>query len=205
MHVFPHGIDLNAPGGLAALFAFNRARFGDAVMEADPDAAAKAAADAAQKAAEAAVNAASGDDDEQLGEGGKKALKAERDARSKAEKELAEARAALQEIEDAKLSDIERAKKERDEIAAETATLRTENARLAALATYPVPEKYQHLVIGTDEASFLASAKDVSELAAAATKGTGVVSKSGTGSGGKPIGGSISEHRRQIAERKQTR
>lgn len=29
-----HGIDLTAPGGLDALFAFNRARFGDAVMEA---------------------------------------------------------------------------------------------------------------------------------------------------------------------------
>ena len=32
-----HGIDLTAPGGLDALFAFNRARFGDAKMMADGD------------------------------------------------------------------------------------------------------------------------------------------------------------------------
>lgn len=32
-----HGIDLNAPGGLEALFAFNRARFGAATMMADGD------------------------------------------------------------------------------------------------------------------------------------------------------------------------
>jgi len=32
-----HGIDLNAPGGLAELFAFHRATFGDAVMEDDGD------------------------------------------------------------------------------------------------------------------------------------------------------------------------
>lgn len=31
----PHNIDLNAPGGIAALFAYNRAIFGDAVMQ-DP-------------------------------------------------------------------------------------------------------------------------------------------------------------------------
>lgn len=31
-----HGIDLTAPGGLQALFAANRAMFGDAVMETDP-------------------------------------------------------------------------------------------------------------------------------------------------------------------------
>lgn len=32
----PHGIDLNAPGGLAALFALHRGTFGDATMSAAP-------------------------------------------------------------------------------------------------------------------------------------------------------------------------
>ena len=32
-----HGIDLTAPGGLDALFAFNRARFGDLRMELSAD------------------------------------------------------------------------------------------------------------------------------------------------------------------------
>jgi HK97 family phage major capsid protein len=36
-----HGIDLTAPGGLSALFAFNRARFGDLRMEYTPPAAGK--------------------------------------------------------------------------------------------------------------------------------------------------------------------
>lgn len=31
---FPHGIDITAPGGLDALFAYHRARFGNATMEA---------------------------------------------------------------------------------------------------------------------------------------------------------------------------
>lgn len=33
-----HGIDITAPGGIEKLMSFHRAMFGDAVMEADPDA-----------------------------------------------------------------------------------------------------------------------------------------------------------------------
>lgn len=109
-----------------------------------------------------------GDADEKLGEPGLKALQSERDARTKAEKDLADARAALQKIEDAKLSDIEKAQKERDDAAAEAAQLRTDNARLAALAKHPVPAGYQDLVTGTDVASFEASAKKISDLYAKA-------------------------------------
>lgn len=166
---FPHGIDITAPGGLTALMDFHRLTFGDAVMEVDADAAAQAAADAA--AAQAAADAAAADaakDGEKLGEPGLKALQTERDARAKAEKDLAEAKAALQKIEDAKLSDIQRAQKERDDAAAALAAAKSENARLAALAAHPVPKEYQDLVIGTDEASYLASAKKVAELFAKA-------------------------------------
>jgi len=129
--------------------------------------AAKAAADAeAKAAADAAAEAAKAD--EKLGEGGIKALKAERDAREAAEKRAADAEAKIQAAEDAKLSDIQRAQKERDDQAAENATLKATNARLAALAEHPVPKDYQDLVTGTDEASYLASAKKISELAARA-------------------------------------
>jgi colicin import membrane protein len=107
--------------------------------------------------------------DEKLGEPGLKALKAERDARAKAEQDLADARAALQQIEDAKLSDIQRAQKEAADAATTAASLRLENARLAALAEHPVPKDYQDLVTGTDAESFLASAKKVAALAAAAS------------------------------------
>lgn len=187
---FPHGIDITAPGGIAALMAFHRLTFGDAVMEAgeggsDADEAkAKADADAAAKAAA----------DEKLGEPGLKALQAERDARAAAEKRAADAEAKIQAAEDAKLSDIQRAQKERDDQAAENAKLKAANARLAALAEHPVPKEYQDLVTGTDEASYLASAKKISDLYARA-EGKALkpepVHKSGTRTGDKPAEGSV--------------
>lgn len=199
---FPHGIDITAPGGLTALMAFHRQTFGDAVMEADGDAANQAAAEALA----AADKESSTTSDEKLGEGGIKALQAEREARDAAEKRAAAAEAKVQAVEDAKLSDIQRAQKERDEQAAENATLKATNARLAALAEYPVPKDYQDLVVGVDEASYLASAKKISELYARAegkAGGSGVVHKSGTGSGdNNPAGGSLSAGREAFAAKR---
>lgn len=199
---FPHGIDITAPGGLTALMAFHRQTFGDAVMEADGDAANQAAAEALAAADKESSKPA----DEKLGEGGIKALQAEREARDAAEKRAAAAEAKIQAVEDAKLSDIQRAQKERDEQAAENATLKATNARLAALAEYPVPKDYQDLVVGVDEASYLASAKKISELYARAegkAGGSGVVHKSGTGSGdNNPAGGSLSAGREAFAAKR---
>lgn len=167
----------------------------------DEEIAAKEASDAAAKVAQEASDTAGYTD--KLGEPGLKALQAEREARAKAEKDLTDARAALQKIEDAKLSDIERAQKERDEQAAENARLKSANARLAALATHPVPKDYQDLVTGTDEESYLASAKKISELYARAEgKGNkpGPVHDSGSRSGeSKTSGGSLSAGREAFA------
>lgn len=89
----PHGIDLRAPGGLEALFAFNRSLYGDAVMEAGgetppasetPPAGNPPAGGETPPAVDPALDAMNTD-------AGKKALQAERDARSKAEKDLADA------------------------------------------------------------------------------------------------------------------
>jgi colicin import membrane protein len=185
---------------------FHRLTFGDAVMEDAPDAAAQAAA-AAQATADAAAAApAAKDADEKLGEGGIKALKAEREAREAAEKRAAEAEAKIQAAENAKLSDIDRANKERDDKAAENATLKATNARLAALAEHPVPKEYQDLVTGTDEASYLASAKKISDLYARAEgkapKNDPVPGSGKRGSGDAAAKGSIRELRQQIADRK---
>ncbi|WP_461169274.1 hypothetical protein [Arthrobacter sp. Z1-15] len=200
---FPHGIDVTAPGGLTALMAFHRRTFGDAVMEVDEDAAVKAAADAkaASDAAEAEKAA-----NEKLGEGGIKALKAEREAREAAEKRAADAEAKVQAAEDAKLSDIQRANKERDDQAAENATLKATNARLAALTEHPVPKDYQDLVTGTDEASYLASAKKISDLYARAegkAPKPDPIPGSGKRSGdNNPAGGSVAAGRERYASRK---
>lgn len=197
MKTFPHGIDITVPGGIERLMDFHRLTFGDAVMEVDP------AADPAPGAGPAAGDPAGG---EKLGEGGIKALQAEREGHAQAKKDLAEARAALQKIEDGKLSEIQRAQKERDDQAAENATLKATNARLAALAEYPVPKDYQDLVTGTDEASYLASAKKISELYARAegkAPKPDPVPGSGNRSGeNNPAGGSIAAGRDLYASRK---
>ncbi|SDK79422.1 hypothetical protein [Arthrobacter sp. ok362] len=196
---FPHGIDITAPGGLTALMAFHRKTFGDAVMETDEEAAAKAAAEAEAKAAADAAAAKAAD--EKLGEGGIKALKAEREAREAAEKRAADAEAKVQAAEDAKLSDIDRANKKALDAEDRAAKLETANARLAALAKHPVPEDYQDLVTGTDAASFEASAKKISELHARA-EGKAPKPDPVPGSGDRsgdhnPAGGSIAAGREQ--------
>ncbi|KUM34544.1 hypothetical protein [Arthrobacter sp. EpRS71] len=200
---FPHGIDITAPGGLTALMAFHRKTFGDAVMEIDPSAPPAPAPAAPPAPAPASADA---DKDGKLGEPGLKALQAERDARAKAEKDAAEAKAELQKIKDSELSDIQRAQKERDDQAAENATLKATNARLAALAEHPVPKEYQDLVTGTDEASYLASAKKISDLYARAEgkapKNDPVPGSGKRGSGDAAAKGSIRELRQQIADRK---
>lgn len=202
---FPHGIDITAPGGITALMAFHRNTFGDAVMEVEPDAAAQAATEAA-KAAEDAKAADAAKADEKLGEPGLRALQSERDARAAAEKRAADAEAKIQAAEDAKLSDIQRANKERDDTAAESAKLLTTVARLTALAEHPVPKEYQDLVTGTDEASFLASAKKISELYARAEgkapKPAPVPGSGGRSEDGGSAGSSLSSGRDLYESRK---
>lgn len=192
---FPHGIDITAPGGLTALMAFHRKTFGNAVMETDPAAVTPPVVPAVVPPAPTPVVP----DETQLGDAGKAALQVERDARATEKARADAAEAKLQAAEDAKLSDIQKANKERDEKAAENATLKATNARLAALADHPVPKEYQHLVNGTDEASYLASAKSVSELAARAegkAPKPDPVPGSGNRSGeNNPAGGSVATGR----------
>lgn len=160
---FPHGIDLFAPGGLAELFAVHRAISGDLVMEGPPDpppAPAQPPAVPPMPAVPPQVPAPVDDAAAQL--------VAANTAREKAESDLAAARVLLQAADDAKLSDIEKANKAAADTATENARLKTDIARLTALSTHPVPAEYQHLVTGTDAATYEASAKAISALAAAA-------------------------------------
>jgi colicin import membrane protein len=126
-------------------------------------------------------------------------LQAERDARAKAEKDAADAKAELQKIKDGELSDIQRAQKERDDAAANVQKLERDNWRLSALADNPVPEKYRHLVTGTDAASYAESAKAISELAAAAEgkapKNDPVPPSGNRSGGGNAAGGSLAAGR----------
>lgn len=76
----------------------------------------------------ASPNAEASPADEPLGEGGLKALHAERDARAKAEKTAADLQAQIDAIETEKLSDLEKAQKQAESAAAKAAELEAEVA-----------------------------------------------------------------------------
>ena len=115
----PHGIDLRAPGGIEQLFAFNRALFGDARMEAGAgDGAGAGSGDGAGEGTGTGSGAGAGsgggsgeagtEGDEQLGEGGKKALLAEREANKTLKADIATMSQELQKLRDAGKTDAQR-------------------------------------------------------------------------------------------------
>lgn len=88
----------------------------------------------------------------ELGESGQKAIKAEREARRAAEKSAAELAARLKEIEDAQLTDLERAKQEAETNAAELAKLREDNIRQKVALEKGVPtDLIEFLGSGSEE------------------------------------------------------
>lgn len=107
--------------------------------------------------------------DDGLGEGGKKALAAERKARSDAEKAAAEMKAKLDRIEAANLSDLERAQKaakEAEDLAAK-ATLEAMRYRIAA--EHGITTDAELILTAPDEETMRRQAALWSERAGAAT------------------------------------
>jgi len=95
---------------------------------------------------------------QELGDGGKKALQAEREARKAAERTAAEYAAKLKEFEDANLSELERTKKAAEESAAELARLRTENVRNKVALDKGVPVDLVEFLSGDTEGDIAAKA-----------------------------------------------
>jgi hypothetical protein len=86
-----------------------------------------------------------------LGEGGKKALKAERDARAAAEKQAAELKARLDKIEAANMSDLERAQKEAADAREAAAKATAEALRFRVAAQHGISDEDAELFLtGTD-------------------------------------------------------
>ena len=189
------GIDIAAPGGIEKLFAFHRSIFGDAVME---DPASK------EKPEEKTEEKKDGDqktdadaDESKLGDAGLRALQRVRDEKEAEKQRADELQKKLDKIEEDKLSDIDKAKKQAADREKENEELRLQNLRLVAIADHSIPKDYHDLVLGTDAASFEASAKKVADLVKKALGKTGpdVVRESGGeggSSGGNNSGGSVS-------------
>lgn len=83
-----------------------------------------------QDTAVEATHTDNGADADSLGEGGLKALKAEREARAAAEKQLREAQARVEAFEDEKRSEAERAQHELEKLRGEAEALKAEKLRL---------------------------------------------------------------------------
>lgn len=155
------GIDLAAPGGLDALFAWSRNRFGDLRMDATVTAPAEPAPVPAPEP-KPADPAPEPERPKPEDDGRAKALAEER-RRAKAAEDRAKAlEAKVKEFEDAKLSEQERAAKDladakaaADEAKAEAARFQLDALKHRVAAEKGVPAA---LLTGTDEESLAASA-----------------------------------------------
>lgn len=96
--------------------------------------------------------------DQPLGEGGKKALEAERARASELDKALKAAQAKLDEIEKAKMSDLERAQAAAKEAADKLAALERTTMRQRVALTKGVPAKWVDRLKGDTEAELAADA-----------------------------------------------
>lgn len=100
-----------------------------------------------------------------LGEGGKKALAAEREARKAAEKSAAELKARLDQIEAANLSDLEKAQKQAQEAQESAAKAATEALRWRTAAKFGISdEDAETLLTGSDEATITRQAERLAEF-----------------------------------------
>jgi colicin import membrane protein len=124
----------------------------EAAANALTDAGGQAPAETGAKQGEPAETGAKQESgDETLGEGGKKALKAEREARTAAEKQAAELKAKLDKIEAANMSDLERAQKEAADAKAEAAKASVDVLRFRVAAQHGISEEDAELFLtGTD-------------------------------------------------------
>lgn len=111
--------------------------------------------------------------DDVLGEGGKKALKAEREARAAAEKQAAELKARLDKIEAANMSDLERAQKEAQEAREAAAKAAADALRFRVASQHGISEEDAELFLtGSDADTLSRQAARLKERVATATTAT---------------------------------
>ena len=126
------------------------------------------------EAVEAAeTNTEQSDSSEVLGDGGKKALEAERKARADAEKAAKDFKAQLDALNDAKLSETERLQKQLDALANDYKAAQVDAARNRVAAEEQIPAGLVGYLTGDDESAIRESAKVLkSAIAEAAKPGT---------------------------------
>lgn len=146
----------------------------------------------------------SGGGDEKLGEGGKKALNAEREARKTAEREKAELQAKLDAINAEKMSDLEKEQTARQTAEQEAATAKREALRYRYAAKHGISDEDAELFL-TGETEDQVAAQAERFAAHSSTSSTGTPKPDLTqGGNGKPAPTSKGEQFAQLIESKLT-
>ena len=141
---------------------------------------------------------AQSDSGEVLGDGGKRALEAERKARADAEKAAKDFKAQLDALNDAKLSETERLQKQLDALTADYKAAQVDAARNRVAAEEQIPAGLVGYLTGDDESAIRESAKVLkSAIAEAAKPGTPAPDPS-QGASGAGAGGSTTSQFEQF-------
>lgn len=106
-----------------------------------------------------------------LGDAGKRAIAAEREARSKAEKLANEYKSKLDKIEQDGLSELEKANKRAADAESKLTATEKRIARLTVIADKQIPADYHDLIHGDTEEELVASAEKVAALVEKAPRG----------------------------------
>ena len=144
------------------------------------------------------TNTEQSDSGEVLGDGGKKALEAERKARADAEKAAKDFKAQLDALNDAKLTETERLQKQLDALTNDYRAAQVDAARNRVAAEEQIPAGLVSYLTGDDEAAIRESAKVLkSAIAEAAKPGTPAPDPS-QGASGAGAGGSTTSQFEQF-------
>ena len=111
-----------------------------------------------------------GDPAEHLGEGGKKALDAERKRAAEAEKQAKALQAQLDALNDSKLTETQRLQKQFEELTSQYQASQIEATRNRVIAAEQIPSSLAGFVSGDDEAAMVASAQALKTALAEASK-----------------------------------
>lgn len=137
-----------------------------------------------------------------LGDGGKKAIEAERRARKAADKRAADLEARVKEFEDASKSEAEKAAA-RAEAAEERAKAAESKAlRLEIADELQVPKEFREFLTGTDDDTIRAQAEKVLTALSAATAGQRTTPRPDPTQGAKPPAGDDLDARIAEAEKR---
>lgn len=109
-------------------------------------------------------------DSVELGEGGKKALEAERKRATEAERQAKALQAQIDALDAAKLTETERLQKQLDDLSANYRTAQIEATRNRVIATEGIPASLSGFLSGEDEESLTASARALKAAVVEASK-----------------------------------